>query len=237
MLVSDYKRCFDIFLCGGTQHFVQLRRLLPKLLPYGTVHLASSFLSEIDLHELHGLYDVLHEPRHSRDGYHNFELFSIRDINRLAAAPWFIKLDADVDVDPGWIGYVERSIAAQPDAVLFGPIRGNIDVNVELYGVLGRDIKVTNGKKVIGGFYAGRTSYFKEHLHLMDELHLTIARDNGSRPTKFRGNEDTLRSLLVHATGDGGRLHVFDCGGLIRIEGRNVPSRSTTRPNTEPAAR
>jgi len=228
MLVSDYKRCFDIFLCGGTQHFAQLRHLLPKLLPYGTVHLASSFLSQIELHELHGLYDVLHTPRHSRDGYYNFELFSIRDINRLATAPWFIKLDADVDVDPGWIGYVEESIAAHPDAVLFGPIRGNVDINAELHGVLGHDIKVTNGKKVIGGFYVGRTAYFKKHLRLMDALHTTLASRAGAKPAKFRGNEDTLRSLLVHATGAGDRLHVCDCRGLIRIEGRNT---------AEPAAR
>lgn len=218
MHLAEYKRCFDIFICGGTQHFAQLRALLPKLMPYGTVHLASSFLSEIDLHELHGLYDVLHMPRHSPDGYHNFELFSIRDINRLAAAPWFIKLDADVDLDPAWIGYVEESIAAHPDAVLFGPRRGNVDVDVELHNVMGRDIRVHAGKKVIGGFYVGRTSYFKEHLRLMDELHATLAaRAVG---TKFRGNEDTLRSLLVHATGAGDRLHVRDSGGRIRIEGR-----------------
>src|SRR5207244_10281010 len=89
-LMSDDKRRFDIFICGGSQHVAMLQPLLAKLQPFGTIHLASSFLTEDDLRQLHGRFDVLHTPRHSPDGYSNFELFSIRDINRLAAAPYFV---------------------------------------------------------------------------------------------------------------------------------------------------
>ena len=35
---------------------------------------------------------------------------------------------------------------------------------------------------------------------------------------KFRGNEDTLRSLVVHAVGAGDQLHVFDSQGRVRID-------------------
>jgi len=249
MRMSDYKQRFDIFICGGSQHFALLKPLLPKLLPYGTVHLASSFLSPIDLFELHGLYDVLHEPRHSPDGYHNFELFSIRDINRIATAPWFVKLDADVDVAPDWIEYVEECIAARPDTVLFGPRKGNVDVTFEISGalvrrMLQRDIRVMNAQKVIGGFYVGRTAFFKQHQRFMDIVHeLLWCYEDGvrrhpspfpeywsgrpprrarltvtGRSPNFRGNEDTLRSLVVHAAGAGDRLHVFDARGRIRID-------------------
>src|SRR5688572_5975286 len=104
--MNDYKQKFDVFICGGTQHVRLLRPLLKMLCPYGKVHLGSCFLAEADLIQLRGLYDVLHTPQHSSDGYHNFELFSIRDINRLATAPYFIKMDADVCLEPDWIQYV-----------------------------------------------------------------------------------------------------------------------------------
>jgi hypothetical protein len=252
MPTNDYKQRFDIFICGGSQHVEALARLLPKLLPYGTVHLASSYLSEIDLFALHGLYDVLHTPRYSRDGYHNFELFSIRDINRIATAPHFIKLDADVEVEHEWIAYVEECIAARPDAVLFGPRRGNVDVTWEISGplvrrMLQRDIHVSHGNKVIGGFYVGQTAFFKENLRLMNVVHEFVwCFENGvrrrpspnpeywpGRPPRrarltvsggspnFRGNEDTMRSLVVHAAGAGDRLHVLDSGGRIRIFRKN----------------
>jgi hypothetical protein len=252
MRITDYKQRFDIFICGGTRHVESLERLLPKLQPYGTVHLASSFLTEIDLFHLHGLYDVLHTPRHSRDGYQNFELFSIRDINRIASAPWFVKLDADVELECDWMSYVEECIAARPDVVLFGPRKGNVDVTWEISGplvrrMLRKDIHVSHGNKVIGGFYVGRTEFFKQHLRLMDLVHeLTWCFENGVRrhpsphpehwPAKpsrrarltvqggspnFTGNEDTLRSLVVHAAGAGDRLHVFDSRGRIRIFRKN----------------
>ena len=118
--MNSDKQQFDIFISGGSQHVHLLKPLLRKLLPNGRVHLASCFLSNSDLSELRRLYDVLHTPNHSDDGYRNFELFSIRDINRLATAPYFIKLDADVHLEPDWIEYVKECTAAYPDAVLFG---------------------------------------------------------------------------------------------------------------------
>jgi hypothetical protein len=252
--MKDYKRQFDIFICGGSQHVSMLKPLLGRLLPYGQVHLGSCFLSEADLHELRGLYDVLHEPRHSADGYLNFELFSIRDINRLAAAPYFVKLDADVHVATDWIEYVEECIGAYPDAVLFGPMKGNNRINFEISGalvrqLLGRDIRVTNALKVTGGFYVGKTAFFKEHLRFIDIAHefLWCFRDGVrhwpslnpeywltegllsrepitviGRSENFQGNEDTLRSLVVHAIGAGDRLHVIDSLGKVRIDRSNT---------------
>ncbi|HEX8150550.1 MAG TPA: hypothetical protein VF591_25425 [Pyrinomonadaceae bacterium] len=248
--MADYKRQFDVFVCGGSQHVALLRPLLERLLPYGTVHLASCFLSRSDLARLRGLYDVLHTPAHSPEGYTNFELFVIRDINRLAAAPYFVKLDADVQLAPDWVEYVEGCVAAHPEAVLFGPRGGSVDVNFRLSGalvrrLLGRDLRVTNARKVIGGFYVGKTSFFKEHRRLMDVVHEFMwcfrggvryrpginpdgwpppAQEESLGPVemtegspRFQGNEDTLRSLVVHAAGAGGRLHVIDGGGRVRI--------------------
>ena len=247
---KDYKQAFDVFVCGGSQHVCLLKQLLGKLQPFGTVHLASSFLSDADLDELRGQYDVLHTPRHSQDAYHNFELFSIRDINRIATAPYFVKLDADTQLEPDWIHYVEECIAAHPDAVLFGPRKGNVDITLQMSGapvrqLLKRDISVSNALKVIGGFYVGKTSFFKDNLRFMDVVHEFMwcykdgvrqrpspnpeywpgdgAADRESitlvgRSQNFQGNEDTLRSLVVHAVGASDRLHVFDSCGRIRIE-------------------
>lgn len=232
--MRDSQNRFDIFLCGGSQHLPMLGPLLRKLHPHGTVHLGSSFLSDDDLRVLDGLYDVLHTPRHSDDGYYNFELFSIHDINRLATAPYFIKLDADIHLADDWIDYVEECIAAHPEAVLFGPRRGNIDVTFSIEGEavrarLEREIHVIGGTKVIGGFYVGRTAFFREHLAFMDAMHEFLAnpetsgvRVTGPRSGAFRGNEDTLRSLVVHAAGAGDRLHVVDARGRIRIERTNT---------------
>ena len=38
------------------------------------------------------------------------------------------------------------------------------------------------------------------------------------RTGKFQGNEDMLRSLVVHAVGAGDRLHIFDSQGRVRID-------------------
>ena len=215
------------------------------------MHLASSFLSDADLDQLRGGYDLLHTPRHSPDGYHNFELFSIRDINRLATAPYFVKLDADIHLEPDWVDYVEENIAAHPDAVLFGPRKGNVDISFEISGapvrqLLNQDISVSEGQKVIGGFYVGKTSFFKRHLRFMDLVHEFMwCYENGvrARPTpfpdywacengetislagasgSFRGNEDTLRSLVVHAVGAGNQLYVIDSKGRVRIDRPNT---------------
>jgi len=245
---------FDIFICGGSQHVAMLRPLLAKLQPFGRVHLASCFLSGDDLEQLHGLYDVLHEPRHSENGYHNFELFSIRDMHRLATAPYFVKLDADIELADDWIAYVDDCIAARSDAVLFGPRKGNSDVTLELSGglvrdLLGHDVRVARGPKIIGGFYVGKTEFFRQHARFMEVAHelLWCFRDGErvrpspypqhwpARPARktmhaggnvetFRtiGNEDTLRSLLVHAVGASDRLHVFDSRGKVRIYRTNT---------------
>ncbi|HKP73842.1 MAG TPA: hypothetical protein VJT82_12945 [Pyrinomonadaceae bacterium] len=252
--MKDYKQQFDIFICGGSEHVPMLKTMLGKLQPFGKVHLGSCFLSEADLAQLRGLYDVLHTPRHSPDGYRNFELFSIRDINRLAAAPYFVKLDADIHVEPDWIDYVEECIAAHPDAVLFGARKGNNNINFEISGalvrqVLARDIRVENALKVIGGFYVGKTAFFKEHLRFFDIAHefLWCFKDGVrhlpsinpeywppdeeasrepvtvvGRSENFQGNEDTLRSLVVHAVGAGDRLHVFDSRGRVQIHRANI---------------
>jgi hypothetical protein len=247
--MKDYKEQFDVFICGGSQHVPMLEPLLGKLQPYGKIHLSSSFLSDADLHQLRGLYDVLHTPRHSEDGYCNFELFTIRDINRLAAAPYFVKLDADVRVEPDWIEYVEECIEAYPGAVLFGPRRGDNNINFEISGALVRqllrqDVRVTNAPKITGGFYVGKSSFFKEHMRFMEIVHELLwcyAAGVRSRPSlypeywppdgqasvepinvvgrspNFQGNEDTLRNLVVHAVGAGDMLHVLDSRGRVEV--------------------
>ena len=170
------RRQLDIFVCGGTQHVDQLVELLVRLRPHGTVHLGSSFLTDADLARLQGHYDVLHQPRHHCDAYCNFELFSIRDINKLATTPYFVKLDADVEVAADWADYVDEGLAAHPRAVLFGPQKGNVDISIELSGtlvrqMLGRDLTVVEAPKVIGGFYVCNTGFFKRHLRFMDLVH------------------------------------------------------------------
>lgn len=201
------KPAFDLFVCGGGEHVALLERLLPRLLPYGRVHLGSSFLSFEDLSRLRGLYDDLHEPHYSADGYRNFELFSVRDIHRIATAPYLIKLDADIELADDWFRYVEESIAAHPEAVLFGPRRGVRTIDADLGGVT-----VAGATKVIGGFYVARTDFFKSH-----QMFIDLA----EKQSVWQG-EDTLRCLVVHAVGAGDRLHVLDSGGRVRIVRNNT---------------
>jgi hypothetical protein len=247
--MTGNKQRFDIFVCGGSQHVHLLEPLLERLVPYGRVHLASSFLSAADLGRLHGRYDVLHRPMHSVDGYANFELFCIKDMYRLAAAPYFIKLDADVTLADDWIDYVEECIAGHPQAVLVGPSKGDVNIDVELCGApirrqLGRDIRVSGGLKVIGGFCVARTAFFKEQLDLIEVIHSGLLsgleaarlraleparRSSGRRhePITLRGrvgkrgspcSEDTLRSLVVHAAGASDRVLAVDSGSRIRLD-------------------
>jgi len=205
--MKNPKTAFDLFVCGGGEHVPLLERLLPRLLPHGRVHLGSSFLSDDDLAHLEGRYDVLHEPRYSADPYRNFELFSVRDIHRIATAPYLIKLDADVELADDWFQYVEESIATHPHAVLFGPRRGVRTIDADLGGVT-----ITGATKVIGGFYVARTEFFKAH-----QLFLDLA----EKQAVWQG-EDTLRCLVVHAVGAGDRLHVLDSGGRVRIVRNNT---------------
>ena len=63
-----------------------------------------------------------------------FRIVLHQGLYRLAAAPYFIKLDADVTLLDDWIEYVEACIAAHPHAVLMGPWKGDVDIDVELSG-------------------------------------------------------------------------------------------------------
>jgi hypothetical protein len=247
----NYKDRYDIFICGGSQHFEKLRALLPKLYPFGRLHLASITLSDRELSELSRHYDAVHRPRHDADGYLNFNLFCIRDINRLAAAPHFIKLDADVSAREDWVEYVSEGLREHADAVLFGIKEGVARVNVRITGPLarrklGREIRVADGRKVIGGFYVGQTAFFKRHDRLMQLAHELLFCFKGGercrpspRPEEWAegdeppagafalgghvqdlqkiGNEDTLRSLVVHAAGAADRMFVRDSGGRISV--------------------
>jgi hypothetical protein len=247
----NYKGRYDIFICGGSRHFGKLKALLPRLHPFSRLHLASITLAERELSELSPHYDVLHRPRHDADGYLNFNLFCIRDINRLASAPHFIKLDADVTARADWVEYVDAALGEHPDAVLFGIKEGLARVNVRLAGPLvrrklGREISVSDGRKVIGGFYVGQTAFFKRHDRLMQLAHefLYCFKDGRRvRPSPSPeewdaqtaplagaftveghyqdlhkiGNEDALRSLVVHAAGAADRMFVLDSGGRLSV--------------------
>jgi hypothetical protein len=225
--VKDCKNLIDIFICGGSQHVDMLVPLMAKLYPSGTVHLGSCFLSQSDLLQLRDLYDVLHTPRHSSDGYCNFELFSIRDINRLASAPWFVKLDADIHLECDWVDYVEQCIRDYPDAVLFGPAKGKRLVTLELSGelvrkVLGQEVHVTNATKVTGGFYVGNTAFFRRHTRFMDIAHeiLWCFKDGfryrpSPNPQYWPSNEETLRQPIT-IIGNCEKLQRLGCEDALR---------------------
>ncbi|MGH9763332.1 MAG: hypothetical protein ACREDR_28680 [Blastocatellia bacterium] len=241
MLKNDYRDKFDIFVCGGSRHFDLLYDLLPRLAPFGRTHLASITLTARELDALGPYCDLVHRPLHHPDGYINFNLFCIRDINRLAQGKHFIKLDADIKLPNYWIEYVERSLRLQPDAVLFGPEAGGSTIDIEITGPaavrqLGREIRVRKKRKICGLFHVGRTEFFKQHDAFMQSVHrLLFANDpaNGAatnrelepesknrrrgleikgyqRNLRGIGDEDTLRSLVVHALGAGDRMFMLD---------------------------
>lgn len=247
----NYKERYDIFICGGSQHFDQLKNLLPQLYPFGRLHLTSITLTEQQVAELSAGFDHLHTPNHDPDGYINFNLFCIRDINRLATAPHFIKLDADVTLREDWIEYVNNGLRKHGEAVLFGVREGLARVDIQIAGSLarkrfGREICIVGGKKVIGGFYIGSTAFFHRHDELMQNVHDLLycftdgkrhrphprpdlqSVDSDAMDQSFTlsgnirdlqqiGNEDTLRSLVVHAAGQGDRLLVIDSEGRIQF--------------------
>lgn len=250
MIRVDYKNRYDIFICGGSEHFDSLRAILPKLYPFGRLHLASITLTDLELEKLIPYCDIIHKPEHELDGYLNFNLFCIRDINRLARAPYFIKLDADVLLRDGWIERVDKALTEHPEAVLLGIKEGLAKINIEMTGllierVIGRNIRVVNGRKLIGGFYVGRTDFFKQHNHLMQNLHELfycfrdgkrhratpqpeIWPDAGSNEGEFClkgdfhnlqriGNEDTLRSLTIHVAGAADRMFLLESKDTIWV--------------------
>jgi hypothetical protein len=244
--MNDQPR-YDIFICGGSHHFAQLQNLLPKLFPFGRVHLASITLRGEEIEALRPHYDVLHEPHYHADGRKNFEHFCVRDINRLATCPHFIKLDCDTVVRDDWVEYVDGGLAAHPDSVLFGPIEGRTCVDMELSGPLvrkklGRDVRVVNGRKVIGGFYVGQTRFFRQHEFAMRTIHefLTCFKDGRRCSLSWcasewdgedmrlepivstykawgDGPEDHLRCLVVHAMGEGDRIRCIPSGQRVVI--------------------
>ena len=56
---------YDIFVCGGSQHVDMLRALLPRLRPYGFVHVASTFMAPHEEAKIGSLCDALHRPRYA----------------------------------------------------------------------------------------------------------------------------------------------------------------------------
>jgi hypothetical protein len=203
---------YDIFISSGAAHFADLIHLLPLLSPHGTVHLASTNLSDEQLAAVESEVDVLRVPRHDPDPYENFKLFCIRDINRMAKAPWFIKLDTDVQLRDDWIDYVEECRAERPDAVFFGPHAGSNRIEYDISGPLvrrklGADVRVRNGLKVNGSFYVARTDFFREHDHTMQVLHdLVYAFRDGRRIRPSHLGDEALECGL------GGE-------GLVRMRG------------------
>ncbi len=215
-MAMNHKDKYDFFICGGSRHFSQLKTLLPLLAPFGRLHLGASFLTAAESRELSQYCDHLHAPRYHQDGYVNFKLFCIRDINRLARAPYFIKLDADVSLSEDWIEYVDRGIREHPQAVLFGAKEGVARINLELTGTavreqLGQEIRVNGKRKVVGGFYVGETEFFKRHNQFMQNVHDWLY------PNPRQSSEDTLRSLVVHAVGAGDKLLILDSQSRIVI--------------------
>ena len=197
---------FDIVICSGGAQVSRLRRLLPRVAPFGTVHLASSYLQRRQFEELRPWVDVLHEPQHHSDGYQNFRLFCIRDLNWIGEAPYFIKLDTDVEVGDDWIDYVEEALEAHPDAVLIGTHEGSNKIDYDISGSLvrrklGGDVRIRNGLKVNGSFYVGKTSFFREHDATMQTLHdLIYAFKDGHRVRPSHMHLDRDETPMVEDT-------------------------------------
>jgi len=226
---------YDIFVCGGSQHVDMLQALLPRLRPYGFVHVASTFMAPHEEAKIGSLCDALHRPRYAdvpmsrtKVPYVTFNLFCTREINRLASRPRFIKMDADMELADGWIDYVDAGFASHPDAAVFGNRRG-ISLNTDLSGPpvrqrLGRDrLVVAGGTKVCGPFYACRTDFFKQHDDLMQRVHELCWCFGGGR-RRFpspQGLPDTTGALKGRAMGwpgaeDGTRcLAVHAAGGTV----------------------
>lgn len=182
---------FDIFISGADKHVNKLQKLMPRLKSCGTVHLVSSFLSQESIAKLQGLFDVIHEPHFSDDGYTNFKLFNLLEIDRFISQPWFIKIDADVELSKDWLTYVNKTIREHPELVLFGPRQGMRPLTWEISGesvraVFDQDILVSGEVKVAGGFYCGKSSFFqknKKKLSVLTEFIFCFKDGNKIRPT------------------------------------------------------
>jgi len=192
----------DIIICSGAPHFEELKRLLPRLGPHGTVHLVSTGLTPQQVAAVESDVDVLLAPQHDPDPYENFKLFCIRECNRIPKSPWFVKLDTDVQLRHDWIDYVEECLAMHPDAVLFGPHEGSNRLEYDITGPLvraklGGDVRVRNARKVNGSFYVGCTDFFREHDATMQILHdLIYAFRDGRRARPSHLGDDEIEREL-----------------------------------------
>jgi hypothetical protein len=203
---------FDIFICAHAGDFPKLLGLLPRLRPFGSVHVGSSYLTPAQVEEVRPLCDVVHEPRHDPNGYDNFALFCVRDLNGLARAPWFIKLDCDIALADDWIDYVDEGLAEHPEAVLFGTHSGTNRVDFDISGPLvrrrlGRDLVVRSALKVNGSFYVARRDFFAAHDRTMQILHDFI--------WAFRNGRRVRPAHLPFDDAEGG----LGAGKLVRLQG------------------
>jgi len=230
---------YDIFISGADKHICQLQNLMPSLKGCGTVHLVSSFLSPENIEKLQGLYDVIHEPALSDDGYMNFKLFNLYEINRFISQPWFIKIDADVQLSNDWLTYVDGAIREDSELVFFGPRKGN-PLKWEISGeavraIFDQDISILGEEKIVGGFYCGKSSFFQENekkLRVLTEFIYCFKDGEKVRPTptlddifsntkvefelgsvcqsrQAKLSEDNLKNLIVRVCGSKNMVRVI----------------------------
>ncbi len=221
----------DIFVAGGSQHTTNLHVLLPQLHQIGRVQFSPICMTSFDICKLRPYVDVVVSSRYAGTCYQQFNLFCIRDINYLARAPFFLKIDADVILAEGWLAYLDSLIERCRSSILAGPTQGRIPINfsvdsTELSKILGRPIHIRGSPKVVGHFYVANTAFFKEHDRAMITIHdLLYCHRRGVRvrpkpdrsllpkdPIEFAirgrtrrlqliGCEDTLRSAIAHLFG------------------------------------
>jgi len=221
-----YKDRYDIFITGCSRDFTRLQEILPELSPFGTLHLASSFLSEEELTVLTPLCDHVHRPIHHENGYRNFSRFCIRDIDRLATAPWVIKIDADTKLHDGWIRYVDDVTHKYPGAAIIGPGVDPEMIDVSIFGDqaaerLGGYLDIIGKPKVVGGFYISNSGFFKRNYRTMQSIHELAGGRNKECVTvsgfNYRDSEDHTRNMAAYFLG-GSVLHVET--DLVELAGR-----------------
>jgi len=158
----------------------------------------------------------------------------LREINHLCTNAWFVKIDADVSVREDWSDYIQEVVRAHPELLLFGPQAGKLSLDWQIRGstvryLFGQDIDVRGIPKVVGGFYCGKTEFFKKtdfQLKALTEIVYCFKEGEKIRPTPtidavvkevqseafLRGSckgragrltEDNLRNLIVCVMGKG----------------------------------
>ena len=224
----------DIFITSGRGQFDALQSLLPRLTPHGRVHLFSSYLTPEQIHSIEKSVHAVHRPTYHERGYKNFRMACNRDINRLARGPYFVKLDTDVTLASTWTSYISQVIRDSPELVLFGPRGGKNMLNVELNGpvirsLFGKDVSLKNAQKVAGGFYVGKTSFWKEHDEVIQKFVAMNADENRPPPEQLansahqeyvpweKESDDKMRSTLAHLLGPDHGVAVIPSKGLILV--------------------